>query len=230
MMLKIDLILERCNDIIEKIDNIMKIDVDPIDIIIKLSPMISSIHNIYILCYQDKIPEHLRIDRLENTLRNLGISSKDITDLGRSVFIVQFFKGFVEDLKQGLILRNLSKIISLNLFNDLITQAQNFREQNTEPLNRAACVLGRIVLEDTLKQICELHQITLNSDKATSANDALKKENVIPQEQWRLNQHWLDIGNKAAHPPTEDMNFNTIGEKQMDDMLIRIKEFSEKYL
>jgi len=176
------------------------------------------------------IPEHLKIDKFENTLRNLGVITQMISELGRFNYYLGFFKGFTEDLKSGLILRDLSKVISLNLYIDLLKQAEALRNYNTEPFNRASCVLGRIVLEDTLRQMCNTHQITLTSDKVSFANDQLKRQNVIPQVQWRQNQVWLDICNRAAHPSTSSSDFNTVTEEQMDDMLKGIHKFSEDYL
>lgn len=172
----------------------------------------------------------MKIDKFENTLRNLGVVAHLINELGRFNYYLGFFKGFTEDLKKGLILRDLSKIIFLNLYNDLLEQAKALKIYNIEPLNRASCILSRIVLEDTLKQICDINQISLTSNKASFANDQLKNQNIIPQEHWRQNQVWIDICNKAAHPPTTSSDFNTINEDDIDKMLNGIIKFSEDYL
>jgi len=130
-----------------------------------------------------------------------------------------------------LITRDLVKIVTLDIYNDMIEQAQNLRAINTEPLNRAACVLARIVIEDTLKKLCYDNGIALSSDKASVANDELKKKKIITKEQWRLNQVWLDIGNKAAHPETQQEDgFSSITEEKIDDMINSIKQFAKENL
>ncbi len=229
-MTKMDIIISRCEKIINDADNVLNSGKPASEKIPLLTPIIASIQNMYQTCYPIRIPEHLIMDKFEKTLMNLGVRAHLISVVGRFNYYLGFFKGFTEDLKSGLILRDLSKIISLNLYGDLLKQAKVLRKYNTEPLNRASCVLGRIVLEDILKQICSTHQINLTSDKASSANDQLKNQNIIPQVQWRQNQVWLDICNKAAHPPTSTSDFNTVTEEQMDDMLKGIPKFSEDYI
>lgn len=212
-MTKIDIILSRCEKIINDADSVLNSGKPASEKIRLLPSIIASIQNMYTTCYPMGIPEHLKMDKFENTLRNLGVRAHLINELGRFSYYLGFFKGFTEDLKSGLILRDLSKVVSLNLYSNLLTQAKALRNYNTEPLNRASCVLGRIILEDTLKQICSTHQINLTSDKASFANDQLKSQNIIPQVQWRQNQVWLDICNKAAHPPTNISDFNTVTEE-----------------
>ncbi len=76
------------------------------------------------------------------------------------------------------IMRNLISLISVDIYNDMVSQAIDLRKFNTEPLNRAACVLSRIVLEDGLKKMCSKHGIRLISNKADDANMELKKKNI----------------------------------------------------
>lgn len=230
IMTKIDAILSRCEKIINDADNISNSGKPAAEKIPLLQPLIASIQNIYRTCFPSGVPDHLKIGNFQNTLMNIGVQIQFLNELGIFNRYLGYFKGFVDDLKSGLILRDLSKVISLNLYNDLLKQAEDLRKYNIESLNRASCVLGRIVLEDTLNQICITHQITLTSDSASFANDQLKNQSIIPQVQWRQNQVWLDIGNKAAHPPTSSSNFNTVTEAQMDEMSTGIKKFSEDYL
>ena len=224
-------IIERCNEIIKVGEHVLEShepDFVRIKIIAKTN---TSIENIYSLCFPRGIPDHLRLGNFIRTLTNLGIVTIQLNAFGIFAHRLESFKGFKEDLEKGIITRDLAKIVTLDIFNDMIEQAQNLRSFNTEPLNRAACVLGRIVIEDTLKKLCYDNGIALSSDKASVANDELKKHSIIVKEQWRLNQVWLDIGNKAAHPETQqEEGFSSITEDKIDDMLNSIKQFAEKNL
>jgi len=221
---------KRCKEIIKKCEDLL-ISGDSKKINDELIGISASIENIYRICFPNGIPDDLRTDNFENTLRNMGIIVHSINEIGRFKYRLNFFKNFAEDLEKGLVTRNLVKIITLDIYNDMIEQAQNLREFYIEPLNRAACVLTRIVLEDTLKKLCDDNSITLTSDKASVANDELKKKNIITKEQWRLNQVWLDIGNKAAHPESsQEEGFSSITEDQMNNMINSVKQFAQENL
>ncbi len=173
----------------------------------------------------------MRLGNFIRTLTNLGVNKIQLNAIGLFAHRLEFFKGFKEDLEKGFVTRDLVKIVTLDIYNDMIEQAQNLRAFNTEPLNRAACVLARIVFEDTLKKLCDDNGITLSSDKASVANDDLKKQSIITKEQWRFNQVWLDIGNKAAHSETQqEEGFSSITEDKMDDMINSIKQFAVENL
>ena len=82
-----------------------------------------------------------------------------------------------------------------------------------------------------MKKLCDDNGIALSSDKASVANDELKIQTIITKEQWRLNQVWLDIGNKAAHPETQqEEGFSSITEDKMDDMINSVKQFAQENL
>jgi len=230
-MSKIKNIIERCNEIIKNGEDMLKIQ-EIIDIRTeKISKINTYIENIYNLCFPNGIPDHLRLGNFIRTLTNLGVNRTQLDDIDLFSHRLEIFKGFKEDLEKGLITRDLVKIVTLDIYNDMIEQAQNLRAFNTEPLNRAACVLARIVIEDTLKKLCDDNGIALSSDKASVANDGLKKQSIITQEQWRSNQVWLDIGNNAAHPETQqEQGFSSITEDKMDDMIKSIKQFAKENL
>ena len=229
-MPNIQLLIKRCKEIIERCEKLLNSG-DLNYIKEKLIGFNISIENIYRTCFPKGIPDELRFDNLINTLRKMGISTTLLNEIGRFKYRLEFFKSFTDDLERGLIARDLVKVITLDIYDDMIEQAKNLREFNTEPLNKAACVLARIVLEDTLKKMCSDNGIVLNSDKASVANDELKKHRIIPKEQWRFNQAWLDICNKAAHPETlQEEGFSSITSEQMDAMIDGVKEFAKNYL
>ena len=220
-------LVNRCGEIIENCENLLNSG-DISKIKSELLGVSASIENVYRICFPKGIPDDLRIDNFENTLRNMGVIVNSINEIGRFKYRLNFFKNFKKDLEKGLVTKDLIKIVTLDIYNDMIEQALNLRTFNTEFLNRAACVLARIVIEDTLKKICYDNGIILSSDKTSLANDELKKQNIITKEQWRFNQVWLDIGNKAAHPETPEVEgFSSITEEQMDDMINSVKQFAK---
>ncbi len=230
-MSKIKNIIVRCNEIIKNGEDVLESQESNLIRIKTISKINISIENIYTLCFPNGIPDHLRLGNFIRTLTNLRIDTVRQTTFGFFLYRLESFKGFKEDLEKGLITRDLVKIVTLDIYNDMIEQAQNLRGFNTEPLNRAACVLARIVIEDTLRKLCDDNGITLSSDKASVANDELKKQKIITKEQWRFNQVWLDIGNIAAHPETEqEEGFSSITEDKMDSMINSIKQFAKENL
>ncbi len=218
-------IIKRCKEIIKESEEILN-KKDNGSKTYEIMRLTSSIENIYNLVYPKGVPSHLSIENFKKIMINMGYKTTRYTPVGIFLLILQKFKGFTEDLEKGVI-DKLSNIISLDLFNDLLEQSSELRTHNTEPLNRAACVLTRIVLEDTLKKICLNNAIILKTDKASEANVELRKSTIYGKTQWRIIQGWLDIGNEAAHPDTD---FSLISEIQMDDMIKRVKEFSLNFL
>ncbi len=226
-MVDIKTLIERCEDIIKMGDEILTSSGERNDQVPKIN---SSFENIYNLCYPNGIPTHLALSNLKNTLISQGISPRFSGLIGFFKARLDIFKGFVEDLKKGLITSDLISLISIDVYNDLILQAKDLRKFNTEPLNRAACVLARIVLEDGLKKICSKKGIYLKSDKANEANMELKKNLIYGNPQFKHVDTWLSIGNAAAHPESPKLDFNAITETQMDDMIKNVPEFLTKYL
>lgn len=153
--------------------------------IIKIPKVYASIENIYNLCYPLEIPSHLSLENQIETLKNQGILPRFMSEIGLFEIRINNFQGFIEDLKKGLITTNLMSILSINIYNDMIEQAKELRKFNSEPLNRADCVLSRIVLEDGLKKICSKYGITLESDKANEANTELKKNTIYGITQFK---------------------------------------------
>ncbi len=201
---------------VEKIERVPKIN--------------ASIENIYNVCFPNGIPKHLAIDNFKKTLINQGVHTPSVTEVGYFNYRLNTFKGFVEDLKAGLITSDLITLISIDVYSDMIQQAIELRKFNTEPLNRAACVLARIVLEDGLKRICSKHNIILTANKANEANVELKKNLIYGNPQFKHVDVWLSIGNAAAHPAHPKLDFNSISEAQMDDMIKNIPIFIRNYL
>lgn len=62
----------------------------------------------------------------------------------------------------------------------------------------AAAVIAGTTLEEHLRKLCQKHGVAI-SKRASVMNDALLKQSVYSQAEWRLNQGWLDIRNDCAH-------------------------------
>lgn len=218
-------ILKRCKEIIKKGEMVLKSG----DFSIKNREIMNinaSIDNIYNLLYPKGIPYHLDTKNLKDVMINMGYTPSQYSSTGIFSFTLERFKGFTEDLEKGII-NTISNIISLDLFNDLLDQSTELRKYHTESLNRASCVLARIVLEDSLNKICENKGVTPINKKASQANIALKSANVYSKTEFKLVDAWLSIGNSAAHP---DESFKLISEAQMDEMIKGIKDFTLNHL
>ena len=220
-----DIILKRINEIIRQAEDIINKKEAR-----RVTYIISSIQNILQNVYSGKVPDHLNYEYfIENIFPKISSQPQYIPrykKIDKLIVYLEAFKAFRDDLKSSLI-SHLSNIVSVDIFNNLIDQATQLRENNTEPLNRAACVLTRIVLEDTLLKLCKNKGISLSNNKASIANNELKRNNIYGQAKWREIQSWLDIGNKAAHPNPE---FKMINEIDMDNMINNVKRFTELYL
>ncbi len=226
-MVDIKALIERCEEIINTGKEIYRSVPNKDGNVTNIN---TSIENIYTLCYPNGIPNHLVLSNFKDTLVNQGFSLRTISEKGFFQARLVIFIGFVEDLKKGLITSDLISMISIDIYNDLILQAKDLRKFNTEPLNRASCVLARIVLEEGLKKICSRRGIDLKSGKANEANMEIKKKMIYTNTQFKLVDSWLSIGNAAAHPDSPKLNFNTISETQIDDLINNIPQFLEKYL
>ncbi len=224
-MSNINIILKRCNEVINQAEDVIKKN-EPRRVIY----IITSIQNILNTVYSGEVPDYLNYEYfIEHVFPKISSQPEYISKykkIDKLVVYLETFKAFRDDLDSGLI-SHLSNIISVDIFSSLIDQATQLRENNTEPLNRAACVLTRIVLEDTLLRLSRNNNLTLSNEKASIANDELRKKNIYGQAKWREIQSWLDIGNKAAHP---DPEFMTISEIDIDNMINNVRRFTELYL
>lgn len=223
-------ILNRCNEIIKEGEDLLDNPGAEEKQYQRIMNLTTSIENIYKLSFSQGIPRHLSLDGLKDTLIAHGITPHLLYPIGIFSLRLESFKGFRKDLENGLITTSLMNILSLDIYSDMIKQAEELRKHNTESLNRAACVLARIVLEDTLKKLCSRNNIQLKRDKANEANTELKKNNIYSNAQFKLVDAWLAIGNSAAHPKSTKLNFQTITENQIDDMIKNVNDFANKFL
>ncbi len=108
--------------------------------------------------------------------------------------IVGLLEGTLNDLEGGFLVGQ-EFLIAGEIFDSVLEQAKHLAENGFKD---PAAVLGRVVLEDTLRRIAHPEGID-STAKASTLNDALRDKGCYPKPQWRIIQAWLDIGNSAAH-------------------------------
>lgn len=102
------------------------------------------------------------------------------------------------EIKKGLF-EGLEDLISGDIFDSVLESAKYLLGRQHKD---AAAVYGRVVLEQTLKRLCDKQNppITYSSHtKISKLNDELKKVRCLSTPEWRRNRFGLDIGNAAAH-------------------------------
>jgi len=121
-----------------------------------------------------------------------------------------------EIIEKGFLYK-IEHLISADLFDSVLEQAEHLlSEGHKDP----AAILGRVVIEQTLKQIAEREGIELAEKvKLSTINDTLKKEKVYDKIKWRLIQSNIDLGNYVAHG-----DFDKYNNKQVEEMLNWIRK------
>lgn len=121
----------------------------------------------------------------------------------------------LEEINSGFLYK-IEHLISGDFFMSIMDEAEELvKKHHKDP----AAVLLRVVIENTLKDLCDREGIVyVPKEKASSLNTKLKQAGVyaIPME--RKIQANLDIGNFAAHG-----EFSKFSEKDVEDMLDFIK-------
>lgn len=88
------------------------------------------------------------------------------------------------------------------IFDDLIDQA---KELVMKGFKDPAAVLGRIIIETTLKDLCKKEKIEIEDKAGLSAiNNQLKEAGVFTKPQFKNCQINIELGNSAAHGKFED--------------------------
>ena len=114
-MTDLNILIKRCEEIIEEGNGISNLQHGKS----QSTRINTSIENIYNFCFPNGIPTHLTLSNLLNTLKNQGISLRTLSEIGIFRLRLSIFKGFVEDLKKGLITRDLISLLSVDIYNIL---------------------------------------------------------------------------------------------------------------
>jgi hypothetical protein len=121
----------------------------------------------------------------------------------------------LDEINSGFLYK-IEHLISGDFFMSVIDEAEELvKKHHKDP----AAVLLRVIIENTLKDLCDREGIAyVPKDKASSLNTKLKQAGVYGLPMERKIQANLDIGNFAAHG-----EFSKFSEKDVEDMLDFIK-------
>lgn len=121
-----------------------------------------------------------------------------------------------EEIEKGF-LYEVEHLISADFFDSILEHAEFLLSKGHKD---PSAVLGRVVIEKTLKQIAEREGIALQEKvKLSKINEILWKSKMYDKVTWRLIQGYIDLGNFAAHG-----DFDKYNEDNVEDMLKWIKK------
>lgn len=116
-----------------------------------------------------------------------------------------------EEVEKGLLYK-IEHLISADFFDSILEHAEYLLSKGHKD---PAAILGRVVIEKTLKHIAERENIVLlDKAKLSKVNEILWKKQVYNKIIWRLIQGYIDLGNFAAHG-----NFDKYNDNEVEDML-----------
>ena len=129
---------------------------------------------------------------------------------------IVLMEGAKEEVEKGFLYK-IERLISVDLFDTVIEQAEYLLKNGFKDV---AAVLGRVVIENTLKGIAKRENITVpDKTKLSDLNQLLWKEGVYAKNVWRSTQAQIDLGNDAAHG-----HFDKYDAKAVGNMLTWIRE------
>lgn len=127
------------------------------------------------------------------------------------VYEIACMESAKEEIEKGLLYK-IEHLISSDFFDSILEHAEYLLSKGHKD---PAAVLGRVVIEKTLKQIAERENITLpDKVKLSKVNEILWKNKVYDKVAWRLIQGHIDLGNFAAHG-----DFDKYDNSKVEDML-----------
>jgi len=166
--------------------------------------------NILLIAMKDTGIHYLEFEKL--TQRSV-VDSEDVNRI-KGVLI-----GALDDYENGYTLGQ-EFLIAGEIFDSVLEEGKLLlKTDHTD----AAAVLGRVIIEDSLKRIARREEID-DKFKISRINEELKKASVYSQPQWRLIQAWLDIGNSAAHG-----NFSEYTKEDVINMYYGVEQFIASY-
>jgi len=120
------------------------------------------------------------------------------------------------EVKSGFLYK-IERLISNDFFDSINEQAEYLVNNGYKDV---AAILGRVVIENTLKEVAKERKISFLDDiKLSALNELLWKNGVYEKNIWRLMQGHIDVGNFAAHG-----EFDKYAEKSVKEMLRWIRE------
>lgn len=112
----------------------------------------------------------------------------------------------------------ISHILALELYDDILGQARQLLKKGFKD---PAAILGRIIIEGKLKDLCEREKITYKEGEgASSLNEKLKDEGIFTLHQFKICRINIELGNNAAHG-----KFDKYAERDVERMIDYIEDF-----
>jgi len=153
--------------------------------------------------------ESIYLKTYENLL-NLGNQEAHITHG------IALMEGAREEIEKGFLYK-IEHLISADLFDSIIEQAEYLLKNGYKDV---AAILGRVVVENTLKDIAKRENVNFPEDtKLAILNQILWQKGVYAKNVWRVIQAYVDLGNDAAHG-----HFEKYDQKSVQNMLNWIRE------
>lgn len=142
-------------------------------------------------------------------------------DIAKGIGIISSVK---ESLEKGLI-GDIRTIIRKEYFDITLENAFNFLNEGHLI---GAGVYGRIIIENTLRDLCEKSEPPIEwgrNDKLTKLRDELRKNDTITEIEGKEIGFWINVGNSAAHGNLKELKENQIKSMLtgLQDFLIKIK-------
>jgi len=129
---------------------------------------------------------------------------------------IEIMRGAKEEIERGF-LYDIEHLISADFFDSVIEQAEYLLKSGFKDV---AAVLGRVVIENTLKDIGKRENIPVpEKTQLSELNQILRDNSVYEKNIWRLVQAQIDLGNYAAHG-----DFGKYEDKSVAFMLTWIRE------
>jgi len=132
------------------------------------------------------------------------------------IYGTEIMEGAKEEIEKGFLYR-IEHLISADFFDSIIEQAEYLLKSGFKD---AAAILGRVVIENSLKDIARRENVTFpDKIKPSTLNELLRKNGVYAINVWRTVQAQIDLGNFAAHG-----YFDKYDDKSVGNMLTWIRE------
>lgn len=136
-----------------------------------------------------------------------------LEDVAKSYAILINIK---EEIELGLV-SDAKRLYESNLFSNLLEQAFELLKKGYKP---AAAIYGRIVIENTVRGLCDSNNIQ-QKDKVSEMLIELRKMDVIDLPLERVIQAKYDIGSMAAHG---NPDFSKYSEGDVKEMLEFVRD------
>ena len=124
-------------------------------------------------------------------------------------------QGAKEEIEKGFLYK-VEHLIAADLFDSILEQAEHLLGSGFKD---AAAILGRVIIEKSLKEIAKRENVFPEKVKLSKLNEILWKKGIYAKNVWRVTQGHIDTGNFAAHG-----NFNKYNEQSVKDLLKWIRE------